>query len=199
MKGDLTLKFLELINEAGVATIDLLEGFLSAGYGASSKSLEFHATRARARREKTKSNEVEKRRAIRQYYNLVAALKRDGLILVEKKGSNKSFFLTKKGASFADRLRNQKKRSLPSNHYESIESNVFVIATFDIPEKERTKRAWIRSALKNIGMSMIQQSVWAGKVRIPETFLLDLKKMNIAQYVQILSVNKEGSLRPVVK
>ena len=69
----------------------------------------------------------------------------------------------------------------------------------DIPESERKKRAWLRSALKNLNFKMIQQSVWIGKVRIPEEFLRDLRNMHLTEYVEIFEISKAGSLQQITK
>ena len=55
-------------------------------------------------------------------------------------------------------------------NYEKFPSKEVVIFSFDIPEKERVKRAWVRGVLKNLGFTMIQQSVWLGKGPLPKQF-----------------------------
>jgi len=69
--------------------------------------------------------------------------------------------------------------------------------TFDIPEASRGKRAWIREVLKNFEFTMVQQSVWMGKIKIPRAFLDDLKNMGLLDRVVIFEVSKSGNLEKI--
>ena len=79
----------------------------------------------------------------------------------------------------------------------SKEKGQFTIVVFDIPEKERSKRAWIREVLKNLDLKMIQKSVWVGKVKIPKQFIDDLDKFNMVDFVEIFEISKAGSLKQI--
>lgn len=68
------------------------------------------------------------------------------------------------------------------------------IIIFDIPEKERRKREWLRCVLRNLGFKMLQKSVWMGKSKIPIEFLQDLKGQNLLAYVEVFVITKSGSL-----
>ena len=73
----------------------------------------------------------------------------------------------------------------------------FTIVTFDIPERERRKRDWLRGALRNLGLAMVQKSVWIGKVKIPGELVEDMKSMRILDFVEIFEISKTGSLQQV--
>ena len=68
---------------------------------------------------------------------------------------------------------------------------------FDIPEKEKWKRVWLREVLGLCGFKMLQRSVWAGKNKIPEEFLADLRNFNMLEYVHIFEVSKKGTLKEI--
>ena len=70
-----------------------------------------------------------------------------------------------------------------------------MIVVFDVPEKERRKRDWLRSVLKRLELKMVQKSVWIGKVKIPKELLDDLFNLKLLDYVEIFEVSKSGSLR----
>ena len=90
----------------------------------------------------------------------------------------------------------QKSKSLPDNgRYKTESDDELKIIIFDIPEKERQKRDWLRSVLKNLKFSMLQKSVWAGKIKLPKQFLEDLSKNKIIPYVDIFTISKRVSLR----
>ena len=69
------------------------------------------------------------------------------------------------------------------------------IVLFDIKEKERSKRVWLCSVLRNHGYRMLQKSAWAGENMIPKRLILDLDKLEILGDVEILEVLKPGSLK----
>lgn len=79
--------------------------------------------------------------------------------------------------------------------YESKSSDNLTIVIFDIPEKHKGKREWLRYILRRLGFEMAQKSVFMGKVNIPQRFLVDLGKMGLIGFVEIFEVSKEGSLK----
>ena len=93
----------------------------------------------------------------------------------------------------------QLKNKLPTRHYGKTNQNKLVIISFDIPEKFRRKRDWLREVIRNLGYKMIHQSVWIGKTGIPKQFILDLEEMNILEYVEVFEINKRGSLKKLAE
>ena len=69
-----------------------------------------------------------------------------------------------------------------------------VIVAFDIPERVRRYRDWFRSVLENLGLTMIQKSVWMGKIKIPKALIDDLAELKLIDFVEIFEVGNEGSL-----
>ena len=69
------------------------------------------------------------------------------------------------------------------------------IITFDIPEKSRAIRNWLRRILRDLGMTKLQQSVWAGNIALPEEFFEALRRLHIFSCVEIFAVTKSGTLR----
>ena len=93
---------------------------------------------------------------------------------------------------------------MPINSYNDSKSRSknddrLIIVIFDIPERERRKRAWLRLALKNIGLKLIQRSVWMGKVQIPKEFLDDIRELHLVNFVEIFEITKSGSLNQVIQ
>jgi hypothetical protein len=54
----------------------------------------------------------------------------------------------------------------------------------------------MRSALRAMGFEKVQRSVWRGAVKVPQRFIEDLRELRIADYVEIFSVLKKGTLAP---
>jgi CRISPR/Cas system-associated endoribonuclease Cas2 len=192
MRGKFMLAVLEALSEAPGNLADGLEAFLQAGYGASSGKMfkELHLARRRRQRRN------EEQRARRRYAVLVSKLKRDGLI---KTGGPQNIppALTKKGREKLERLRSTGSVSLPQKTYSFETSSLLTIVAFDIPEREKWKREWLRGVLKRLGLTMIQKSVWTGKIKIPQEFVDDLSRMKILDSVEIFQVTRTGTLRHV--
>jgi len=137
--------------------------------------------------------EVQHRR--QRYYLMILYLKRDGLIEEQINQGARSFILTLKGRQRVRELRTKSKTILPLPIYNFKASSNIVIIAFDIPEKQSRKRVWLRSALKNMRFTMIQRSVWLGKVKIPKEFMTDLHHLQMTAFVEVFSITKSGSLR----
>ena len=127
------------------------------------------------------------------FQDLVYRLKRDGLITIEE--DKKGFFprITAKGNKRLQSLQNQLYR--PATHYFLEKDSIIKIIVFDIPERERWKRDWLRNVLRRLKFQILQRSVWVGNAKIPRELLDDLKELNLISCVEILAITKTGSLR----
>lgn len=189
MKGDFLRNVLEFIQE----TYNLGEDL--AYIGANAHRLyprEQFISKARAQREFQRSQH-------RQLQQLLSKLKRQGIIASTLHDDHVMCRLTKRGIAKLAKLKQLLQRKpLPSSLYTKEVSLTFTIVTFDIPERERYKRDWLRSVLQNLSFTMLQKSVWIGKIKIPEQFLADLHKLQLSSFVEILQITKSGTLRNVV-
>ncbi|MBM3257261.1 MAG: CRISPR-associated endonuclease Cas2 [Candidatus Liptonbacteria bacterium] len=194
MKGDFTIAVLERLAEAAMEMGDLTLAVLEAGYGASSGRIlqakeQIEMRRVRKRHEREQYDRIRKR-----CYNILAWLEQDGFI--ERK--EKKFFTTFQGSRYLKKLLERKKKALPPPQYVITKSVTTIIVAFDIPEKERRKREWVRQALRRIGCMMLQKSLWVGRVKVPREFLDDLAKLGLIEAVEIFEIGKKGSLRQIL-
>ena len=203
MKGEITLKILECIGDAAIDLTDLTAAILNSGYGASGKKItgEFH--RRSDERIRENARRLERYRQKRRFDVMLSKLKKDGLLKAEN-NDNVSVKLTSKGKKYLAMLNKRRINALPINSYNDSKSGSknddrLIIVIFDIPERERRKRAWLRLALKNIGLRLIQQSVWVGKVQIPKEFLDDIRELQLVNFVEIFEITKSGSLNQVIQ
>lgn len=187
MKGGLTLKVLEFLSDAVFTTVQLSEFFLT-DYVTSYRRLR-GLPEYRLKSKKYDPNYIENINKQR-LYDLLYRLRKDGFIQKTKSGVWK---ITKKGISKKSLLKSRK--ALPATNYQSKAALEWKIVIFDIPERDKRKRVWIRFALKRIGFKMLQRSVWIGKVALPEKFIEDLSRMGLLSYVEILAITKSGSLK----
>ena len=123
----------------------------------------------------------------KEFYDLLSYLKCEGFI--EKKKAENTWKITFSGLK---KLKILKERSI---NYQAETDNKLKIIVFDVPEKERKLRAWLRGALKVLGFKMLQQSVWIGKGKIPEQFLFDLRQKNLLPYIHIMEASKGDTIK----
>ena len=127
-----------------------------------------------------------------QFYSLLGKLKKQGLIESKKSDKGILWTITKAGLSRLMILREKR------TDYKVESDNKLKIIAFDIPEKERRKREWLREVLRLLGFKMLQKSLWIGKNKIPEDFLADLRRKNLIEHIHILEVSKTGTLQELI-
>ncbi len=187
-KATIGLKILELLGETAMGIGDFLGCFLT-DRATSYRRLRGLPDFPRKKKWAQKDAEAE---MCQQLYDVLYRLKRDQLI---EKSNNGKWRITLKGRERKKEM-NARKNFLPSTRsYASEESPEWKIVIFDIPEKQRLKREWLRAVLRRLGFRMLQRSVWIGKVKLPQNFIEDLGKLNLLRCVEILAITKHGSLR----
>ncbi|MBI2035146.1 MAG: hypothetical protein HYT12_00485 [Candidatus Liptonbacteria bacterium] len=197
MHGDLRLKVLALIENGIIGAVDFTDDLLTgltAPYGSSFRHMEYTVMKNRRARERMRWEEEERQRI----YDLLYRLRKDGLIMPREEKQHKHLRLTAKGVMFLNKLKLRKQNMLPTPQYKSTDSDSLKIVAFDVPEKERGKRAWLRSALSNLEFQMVQKSLWIGKHKLPAEFMDDLLRLRIIAYIEIFAVSKRGTLRRVI-
>jgi len=194
MKGENRLKILEFI-ESAAQLIDDTFFIFSLPYGTSYLRMEYLLRKRQGQPAERKASQQVKRR----FDDLIYRLKKDGLVCCSKKEQKNFLGLTPKGKEILEKFRFNKTESLPAVDYKNEGDKTLKIIIFDIPEQERRKRDWLRSALKNLKFSMLQKSVWAGKMKLPQEFIKDLEKINLLAWVEIFSISKTGSLKQLKK
>ncbi len=191
MRGEILLKALEFLYDGAMTQVDFFGAVLSAGYGAGLSSIEYeYQKRSRMAEAKKSQTGIQKDRK-RRLAVFVSKMKHDGLI---KKSENNKFTISSKGI---DKL-NKLKHSLPTKFYkQKTEQNSSIIISFDVPERLRRKRNWLREVIRNLGFKMVHQSVWVGKGKIPIDFIKDLENLKILEFVEIFEISKTGSLKKI--
>src|SRR3989344_1531362 len=166
MRGKILITALELLYEGAMTQVDFFNAVLSAGYGASSSRIEYEYQKLRRISINKKYQKEILNDRKRKLIVFISKMKHDGLI---GKLENGKFEISKKGVDKLNKLKN----SLPVRFYEKTEDGGPIIISFDIPERLRRKRNWLREVIKNLGFKMIHQSVWVGKGKIPSDFIID--------------------------
>ncbi len=135
----------------------------------------------------------EERKEKQRFYNLLLSLKRDGLISLDSSSKKGTWILSKKGINELEELEKESKQRYPKDTSKEV-----IVISYDIPEKYRLHRDWLRGILKFLDFKLLHQSVWIGKTKIPETLLSDIRDREITPFIQIFTISKEGSLSKVI-
>ena len=194
MKGEILIKALEIIHDQIMSQADFFAAVLESGYGASMGRIDYaYGKRQRAREDRySRDAEIQIRRT--RLRKFISKMKQDGLVETTGKGKTE-IKISSKGKAKFENLKN----ALPGRRYQNKSQNTFTIISFYIPEKSRRKRNWLREVIKNLGFKMVHQSVWMGKVKIPQTMILDMENLNILEYVEIFEISKTGTLKKIGK
>ena len=198
MRGDKTIRILQALKDSALASRNLFDVFLSAGYGASIGRMEYLMRIKDQKRQKDKALFEEFVRERQRFYNLICYLKNDGIISEVIINDKKLYRIAEKGKRKLIKLLTSKENFIPIFKYPKIDNKTFTIITFDIPEKEKKKREWFRAVLGRLGYKAIQRSVLLGKAKIPQSLLDDIRKLKMVEYVEIFEITKAGSLRHLI-
>lgn len=195
-KEKIISKILKILQTQAETTVDLFDALTSNyadSYRKMRKSIESGP-------KQFKISWAEKYEQRQRFYSLLNKLKNQGLVEKHNRDEEKTIWqLTKKGLDKLAFLKKEKTfgAAKPSD-YKSEKSNNIKIIIFDIPEKERKKRDWLREVISAIGFSLLQRSVWIGKRKVPERFLSDLKKLDLLSYVHIFEISKIGTINSLL-
>ena len=183
MRSEIGRKIIEAASGTALTSAQLFVAITTAGYGASYGKIMHKLDEIQTRGGQGVKKPAEFKRKRNSFYTTLYRMKRDGLI----ESKNGGWLATAKG----------KKVISEGNIYQKEADSTVKIVIFDVPEEVASKRAWLRSALKNLGFKMLQKSVWVGKVKLPEHFIRELKSRDLMGYVEILGVTKSGSLKNI--
>jgi len=74
-----------------------------------------------------------------------------------------------------------------------------IVVSYDIPRIYQKERKWVIEILKILGFQMAHQSVWIGKIKLPQEFFEELNKKGILKYFKIFEISKAGNLIEILK
>lgn len=132
----------------------------------------------------------------RIYATILSRMKKQGLIKRSVKDDGGEWKITEKGSKRLERIQIQRHNpySAATAHFTPSSKKEIVIIAFDIPEREKIKRRWLREALKSLSFELLQKSVWIGTNGLPEEFMKALRERHLLSYVHIVGVRKTGTL-----
>ena len=193
MQKNLTLTTLSTIGNACVEFGNLFESILCAGYGSSPAKAATEKRENESRRHGITQQTRDLRENKKRCRALIKRLEQQGLVERTLKRGKLFIRLTAKGTARLAHIQGiQELKETPATAH--TEGARWIIIIFDIPEKKRSQRDWVRKTLTTMGFSMMQKSVWIGRAVLPRIFIETLAQKEIMSCVEILEITKEGSI-----
>ena len=116
----------------------------------------------------------------------LSRLKRKGLV----KNEQTKWEITRRGREY---VRIKLFNKFPHFRHLQVKNHTReMVVIFDIPEKRRRARDWLRRELGAIGFFAIQKSVWLGPAPLPPAFIRYLNDADILQYLKFFEARKEN-------
>ncbi|HEV7424037.1 MAG TPA: hypothetical protein VGO21_02485 [Candidatus Paceibacterota bacterium] len=141
-------------------------------------------------------------RSTRQFYTIIREREfkrykkesvRVGLSRLHTKGylinSPSGWSITKKGRKL---LKNNRLLDYIESPFKENAPSTMIIS-FDIPEKDRILRNWLRSQLKIFNYKMLHQSLWIGPGPLPSSFIKRLEDLNIRKNIKTFKITKSNN------
>jgi len=117
----------------------------------------------------------------------LSRLKKRGL--VEKKG--KMWRITKLGREYLHRASGAFHWPIHSKATRATRAPKNMVIVFDVPEKEKRKRNWLRAELRLVGFTILQESVWFGPAPVPESFAKNVKELQLLPYLKFFEAKEK--------
>ncbi len=184
--GELKIRILEFLSNSPLTFDDMVDWLMTPGSGSKGSwtgedRFEFNKRRWR------RHLDEERKKAEQKVYSLLYRLEKSGFVKKQNKNGKSYWSRTVKI------VKNRFFRTKNFNTQPLTNNLQKIIIIFDISEKEKRKRNWLRYALKNLGYKMLQKSVWLGDASLPREFLEELKNLNLLESVKIFSIFDKGS------
>ena len=122
----------------------------------------------------------------RSIRNTLSRMKRNGLL----KNSQRKWTITPEGRELLDGKNSDIKRFFSTRKVKVKRTAKSLILVFDIPEKKRRYRDWLRSELVGFDFEQIQKSVWFGPP-LPKEFIEYLEEIDLLKYIRFLKATDE--------
>lgn len=129
----------------------------------------------------------------RRFRQLLYDLKKEGLI-TPTNSPGKSYKLTHLGSAWIKKF--SLAPNLPPKNYSvsNQQETAITVISYDIPEKLRIYRDWLRDVLRNLKLNPVHQSMYIGKVKLPPDFIKDIVQLKLDKYIEVFEITKAGTL-----
>ena len=125
---------------------------------------------------------------------ILSRLRREGLVARDGARKTSSWRITGKGKGHLRALSATADLLPKSAHIMPKKDGKLRIVIFDIPERDRRKRDWLRVQLLANDFEPLQKSVWTGTRPLSVTLMKEIDALNLGAYIHIMSIGEKGTL-----
>lgn len=125
------------------------------------------------------------------FSTILGRLRREGLVARTGARKNAVWALTAKGRAV---LRDVKPAEPKKIYVVPPADGMIRLVSFDIPEKMRRHRQWLRAELIACGFEPLHKSVLMGKRPLPEDLIAEFEARELTEYIHIVAIQKSGTL-----
>lgn len=134
----------------------------------------------------------------RAFSCMLQYLKKEGFVERQKEGRNSYWHITVQGKKKLSGLKKSALNLSTANlSFEKPQGKGITVFAFDIPERERKKRDWLRQCLIAMEFRCLQKSVWVSRGALSEKFMYALREREMLSYIHIFSITKRGTIREI--
>lgn len=128
----------------------------------------------------------------RSLSSILWRLRQEGLVTNSGPNKGKRWRITPKGRMYLKTRPPQQK--FPKISITLPSDGILRLVSFDIPEKERPKRKWLRRELIGCGYQPLHKSVFVGTRPLPQDLIKQIDLLRIGHNVHIASIEKSGTI-----
>ncbi|TSD04489.1 MAG: hypothetical protein Greene071436_140 [Parcubacteria group bacterium Greene0714_36] len=173
MRSSLTHDILEHLAEGGKI---MLEAFFPRGYSYTDPSRRLFGWDQRCRHRFTPTQKI-------SISGILSRLRREGLVVRDGARKTSSWHITGRGRGRLHILSAVADPLPKSPHIFPKKDGKLRIVIFDIPERDRRKRDWLRVQL-----------LASGTRPLPQTLVEEIDALDLGAYVHIMSIGEKGTL-----
>ncbi|KKT26388.1 MAG: PaaX family transcriptional regulator [Parcubacteria group bacterium GW2011_GWA2_43_9b] len=114
-----------------------------------------------------------------------------GLVVKDKKC--KKYYLSVKGQKIADDV---------NDYFLAVNKKwdgIFRVVIFDVPERKKEYRNWLRNNLYSLNFKQLQKSVFIGKQALPLSFIQEISHLKLDDFVHIFNIREIDSREEITK
>ncbi len=143
-------------------------------------------------------NKSLERKSFWDYYQKLKELKKGSARTILWRLQKKGLVENKKGCYHLTVSGLNLTKKFQEKQLEKSWDNKWRIIMFDIPEKRRKERNWLRNQLADFEYKLLQESVFIGKQPFEKDFFEELVNRNLYQYIRLLTVGEIDNEKELV-
>lgn len=127
--------------------------------------------------------------------SILYRLKKEGLVAKSGPDKKSRWSITSKGRGFLERTA-QRKPPLPALEHRTLppKDKMIRLVSFDVPERQRAKRDWLRKELISCDYRPLHRSVYIGMRALPIELMDEITALGLNGHIQIAGIKQKGTL-----